>query len=388
LGRAVLLLSLAGFAGSASLRATDPLLRLIAEEFQVTTGAASGTVTAFALAYGVCQIIYGPLGDRYGRYRTIAVAALVSAFGTGACAIAPSLNALLLARLLSGAVVGAFIPLSLAWIGDTFAYERRQAVFAQFLIGQMLGIGLGTAIAGWLAENFGWRSVFVALSVVLLIVAALLALELRRNAVTGRIAASSIAQSVRRMPTLFASSRVRLLLAIGFAEGALIFGAFAFVAYSIQQRFDVGPAAAGTLLSAFAAGGLLYAFSAKGAIRRFGEIGLATAGGTACVTGYAILAVAASPLFAALGIATLGAGFYALHTTVQTKVTQGTPEERGSTVALFASFLFLGQGSGVWLAARVVDAWATPPLFAVSAAGLLGLSLVFRALLLRWRNVA
>jgi predicted MFS family arabinose efflux permease len=164
LGRAVFLLSLAAFASAASLRATDPLLPLIAEEYGVTAGAASAAVTAFALSYGLLQVVCGPLGDRYGRYRTIAAAALVSAFGSAACAIAPSLDTLIAARLVSGATIGAFIPLALAWIGDTVAYEKRQPLLARFLVGQMAGVAFGTAAAGWLGEHFGWRSIFLALS--------------------------------------------------------------------------------------------------------------------------------------------------------------------------------------------------------------------------------
>ena len=67
-----------------------------------------------------------------------------------------------------------------------------------------------------------------------------------------------------------------------------------------------------------------------------------------------------------------------LHTTVQIHVTQVAPEERGSAVALFATFLFLGQASGVWLAARVVDAAGMAPVFMAAAAGLAVLAVLFR----------
>jgi len=66
--RAVFLLSLAAFASAASLRATDTLLPQLAAEFSVTTGSAASVVTAFAISYGLLQAVYGPLGDRYGRY--------------------------------------------------------------------------------------------------------------------------------------------------------------------------------------------------------------------------------------------------------------------------------------------------------------------------------
>jgi YNFM family putative membrane transporter len=377
LGRAVFLLSLAAFASAASLRATDPLLPLIAGEYGVTTGAASAAVTAFALSYGLLQVVCGPLGDRYGRYRTIAAAAFVSAFGSAACAIAPSLDTLIAARFVSGATIGAFIPLALAWIGDTVAYERRQPLLARFLVGQMAGVAFGTAAAGWLGEHFGWRAIFFALAGLLLPIALLLFVELRNPLVRG-VGRGSIRESFRRMPGMLAHRRLRILFATGFTEGLFIFGALAFVAVHFQSRFALGPGVAGTLVAMYAAGGVLYALLARRAVRRLGERGLATLGGVALVVGYTGLALSSSVVIGTLCIAAVGAGFYMLHTTVQIHVTQVAPEERGSAVALFATFLFLGQASGVWLAARVVDAAGMAPVFVAAAAGLAVLAVLFR----------
>jgi predicted MFS family arabinose efflux permease len=380
LGRAVFLLSLAAFASAASLRATDPLLPLLAADYGVTTGAASAAVTAFALSYGLLQVVCGPLGDRYGRYRTIAAAAFVSAFGSAACAIAPSLDTLIAARFVSGATIGALIPLALAWIGDTVAYQQRQPLLARFLVGQMAGMAFGTAAAGWLGEHFGWRAIFLALAALLLFIAALLFLELRANPLALRAGAGrgSIRASFKRMPRMLANARLRILLATGFTEGLLIFGAFAFVAAYFQSRFALGPGVAGTLVAAYAAGGVLYALLARRAVRRLGEPGLVALGGAALVLGYAGLAFVPSAALATLCIGVVGAGFYMLHTTVQTHVTQVAPEERGSAVALFATCLFMGQAAGVSLAARVVDAAGVTPVFAFAAAGLAVLSFGFR----------
>jgi len=371
------LLSLAAFASAASLRATDPLLPLIADEYGVTTGAASAAVTAFALSYGLLQVVCGPLGDRYGRYRTIAAAALVSAFGSAACAIAPSLDALIAARLVSGATIGAFIPLALAWIGDTVAYERRQLLLARFLVGQMAGVAFGTAAAGWLGEHFGWRAIFLALAALLLLIALLLFTELRNPLVRGA-GRGSIRESFKRMPGLLAHPRLRVLLATGFTEGLFIFGALAFVAVYLQRRFGLGPGLAGTLVTAYAGGGLVYALLARRAVRSLGERGLVTLGGVALVAGYAGLALSSSVTMSTFCIAAVGAGFYMLHTTVQIHVTAVAPEERGSAVALFATFLFLGQASGVWLAAKVLDVAGLAPVFLAAAAGLALLAVLFR----------
>ncbi|MEX0637601.1 MAG: MFS transporter, partial [Burkholderiales bacterium] len=70
-GRAVLLLSLAAFASAAALRAADPLLPLIAGEFGTTPGGAAAVITGFAVAYGLLQLVNGPLADRIGKYRMV-----------------------------------------------------------------------------------------------------------------------------------------------------------------------------------------------------------------------------------------------------------------------------------------------------------------------------
>lgn len=375
--RAVFLLSLAAFASAASLRATDPLLPQIAHEYGVTTGAASGAVTAFALSYGLLQVLVGPLGDRFGRYRTIAAAAFVSAFGSAACALAPSLDALVAARFLTGATVGAFIPLALAWIGDTVAYEKRQPLLARFLVGQMAGLAFGNAAAGWLGEHFGWRTIFHTLAALLLAIALLLFLELRTQPPAGA-GRGAMRKSFQRMPRLLANARLRRLFGTAYAEGLLISGPFAFIAVALQSGFAIGPGLSGTLVAAWAAGGLVYALLARRAVRRLGELGMVTAGGAALALGYAGLGLSGSLILSTLSIAAVGAGFYMFHTTVQIHITQVAPEERGSAVALFATFLFLGQASGVWLAGRVVDAAGATPVFLCAALGLAALAAAFR----------
>ncbi|HZM36752.1 MAG TPA: MFS transporter [Burkholderiales bacterium] len=377
--RDVLLLSLAAFASAASLRATDPLLPLIAAEYATTTGAASAAITGFVLSYGLLQVVYGPLGDRFGRVRTIAAASLVSAFGSAACALAPNLEALVAARLASGATIGALIPLALAWIGDSFPYEGRQAVLARFLIGQMLGLAFGTALAGWMGELLGWRSIFLAFAVLFVLIAAALVTELARNPVAARRAAARpFIAGMMRMPRLLAEPPVRRLLATVFAEGLLVSGAFAFVAVHLQQRHGVGPGLAGTLVAAYAGGGLLYAAVARRAVAALGERGLVGAGGAALALGFGGLAVSPWTASSTLCIAVVGVGFYMMHTTLQTHATQVAPEERGSAVALFAGALFLGGASGVWLAAQAIDAIGLAPVFAAAAIGLATLSFAVR----------
>ncbi len=135
-------------------------------------------------------------------------------------------------------------------------------------------------------------------------------------------------------------------------------------------------------MAVYAVGGLFYAAVAPRALRRLGESGLATLGGAGLALGYAALASSPWLGIAAAGLLFIGAGFYMFHTTVQAKVTLVAPESRGSAAALFATFLFMGQASGVWLASHVVDSTGVAPVFAGSALGLVALAAAFRRRLL------
>lgn len=389
--RAVFLLSLAAFASAASLRATDTLLPQLAAEFSVTTGSAASVVTAFAVSYGLLQAVYGPLGDRYGKYLVVCVTTLASALGTFACAAAPTLHALVLARFAAGATVGALIPLSMAWIGDVVAYEQRQARIARFALGQIVGTAFGQSVAGLLAENFGWRAIFVVLGVLYLAVGALLLLELRSNPITRRSASDAtvtIYAGLARMANLLKLGWVRVVVGTVFAEGVMMFGSIAFIPAHLQHRFALGPAAAGAMASAYAAGGVLYALSARRFVAGLGETGLAATGGLMLAAGYVWLAFAPAASACLPGIVAIGVGLYMLHNTLQVNATQMAPAARGSAVSLFALCLFTGQSVGVWLAGRVVDAYGTRPVFLAVALGLPLLGFSFRWQLNRRRHTA
>lgn len=389
-GRAVLLLSLAAFASAAALRAADPLLPLIAGEFGTTPGAAAAVITGFALSYGLFQLVNGPLADRIGKYRMVFLITAISAAGNLACALAPSLALLVAARFLTGATVGAIVPLAMAWIGDAVAYEQRQLVLARFLVGHMLGVAFAASAAGFLGERFGWQAMFYLLAVLYAVTALLLYLELRANPQTRAqaIDRTPLAAAFRRMAGLTRLPWVRVILATVFIEGALFYGALAFVALYMHQRFGLSLWASGSVAASFAAGGLLFAMAAGRLLPRFGESGLVLGGGGLMAVGFLALAAAPAPAWAVPCVVALGAGIYMMHNTLQVHATQMAPATRGAALAIFACSLFTGQSVGVWLGAQVVDAAGAQPMFVAAAIGLSLLALDFRRRLAKLRRSA
>src|SRR5512146_1135555 len=99
---AIACLSLAAFGSGASLRINDALLPRLAVEFGVSLGVAAQVISVFAVAYGAAQLLFGPLGDRFGKYRVVGWGCAACAASAALCALAPDFTVLRLARVLAG----------------------------------------------------------------------------------------------------------------------------------------------------------------------------------------------------------------------------------------------------------------------------------------------
>ena len=114
-------------------------------------------------------------------------------------------------------------------------------------------------------------------------------------------------------------------------------------------------------------------------MRRLGESGLAAAGGLVLIACLGLIAVARVPAWAAVACLFAGTGFYMLHNTLQVNATQMAPAERGSSLALFAACLFIGQSTGVAVAGYWAERVGTQPVILAGGAAVLVLALAFAA---------
>jgi len=376
---AITLLALASFAAQAMVRVTDSLLPQIATDLNVSVGATSIVVTAYLLAHGSVQLVIGPIGDRFGKYLCVSIAAAGSTAMVVACGLAPSLPLLVAARLACGLATGWIIPFALAFVGDVIPYERRQQVIGRFLSGQILGQLFGQAAGGVLGDYFGWRNVFFILAALLAAATLGLFYELWRNPITH---ANATPQHRGRgfiadYSAVLRSPWARAVIAIAFIEAAAMFGAFTYVGADLHLRFGVGFTLVGLFVGAFAIGGLIYSLSVRALVNRFGQTGLAAGGGALLALAYLTLAFEPHYWMAPAAILTIGLGFYMLHNTLQTNATQMTPQARGTAVAIFSASLYLGQTAGVAAGGVIFDRFTAVPVFLIAAAVLLALALWF-----------
>ena len=371
IGSAITLLALAGFFSGAALRICDGLLPRLAADFGTTPGAAGRVVLTFAVAYGVAQLAFGPLGDRYGKARLVCIALFGCAAGSLACAYAPGFDALVWLRVLWGIAAAGVIPLSMAWIGDAVPYEQRQATLARMLMGTLSGMMAGQLAGGLFADTqAGWRGAFLTLCAGYVLVGTLLLVRLRHIPGAAPDPTAQRQNFIAQFGSVLRVPWSRVVLGSALAEGVLLLGPLAYLPAYLHQQYGLTLSAASAMIALYALGGLAYAAVARHIVRRFGERRMVLAGGW--VMGLGFLAFWLSPVaWPAAPIALLvGFGTYLYHNTLQTNATQMAPAVRGSAVALFAFCLFFGQAIGVSWAGWVFDRYGAAPLLLVPALGL------------------
>jgi MFS transporter, DHA1 family, multidrug resistance protein len=157
---------------SVSIMSTDmytPSLPDLADWFETTPTHVKLTISLNMIAFGIAQLIHGPLSDRFGRKPVLIVSLLAVAILSLSCAAAQSIEQLIVARILLGLAAAAEAVVGLAIIKDL--YTEKEQVKALALLGMVIAITPAVApiIGGLVHVQFGWQANFVIISLMALL---------------------------------------------------------------------------------------------------------------------------------------------------------------------------------------------------------------------------
>ncbi len=121
----------------------------------------SWVVVAYLMATTIAAAVYGRLGDAMGRKRLLFVALVVFIGASVACALAPTMLLLIVARIVQGAGGGGLMTLSQALVGEIVP-PRERGRYQGYMAGTfMASSSIGPVAGGWLTQHYGWEAVFL-----------------------------------------------------------------------------------------------------------------------------------------------------------------------------------------------------------------------------------
>ncbi len=151
--------------GPLALNIFMPSMPGLQSEFGVTYGVAQLTLTLYLVGMAACQLIYGPMSDRFGRRPLLLGGMTVFVAASLLAAAAPSIEVLILARLLQALGGAAGIVLARAMVRDVFDRETSASVISYITMAFVVAPMIAPVLGGIIDEHAGWRTDFWLLTV-------------------------------------------------------------------------------------------------------------------------------------------------------------------------------------------------------------------------------
>src|SRR5438876_6006973 len=224
---------------------------LIQKEFHLSDTLVGLLGSAFLLVYAFAAIPFGYWADRGVRRTVVAAGVAIWSLATLFTGFARNFAQLFLSRAVLGIGEASYYPAGTSLLSDYFPKEQRGRVMSVWGAGSTIGIALGFAGGGYIAETLGWRAAFFFAAVPGLLLA-ILAFQMReplRGAVekTGPALAKTADASLKKfidllkIPTLRATIIAQTLLFFVLASNAF------WLPTVLQRRFDMSSGRAGLL---------------------------------------------------------------------------------------------------------------------------------------------
>lgn len=142
-----------------------PALPALTEGFGAPMSQAQLTLSALLLAFGISQLIWGPLSDRFGRRPILLWGLAAYTLASIGSTLAPTMALLIVWRIVQGAAMGAVVMCARAIVRDLYQPLEGARIMSKGLSGLGVLACISAPLGGLLSELYGWRVALMALAV-------------------------------------------------------------------------------------------------------------------------------------------------------------------------------------------------------------------------------
>jgi MFS transporter, DHA1 family, multidrug resistance protein len=235
----VVVLGMLSMFGPISLDLYLPALPSLATDLSASTSAAQLTITACLLGLATGQLVAGPLSDQFGRRRPLIVGLVIYLLASAACALAPTVELLVVLRLVQGLAGAAGIVIARAVARDLYSGRRLVIIFSRLILVNGLAPILAPVIGGQLVLVTTWRGIFLVLAAFGVVLLAAGVFGVPESLPPERRRAGGVRDTLRSFRTLLGDRLfVAVVLAAGLA-GASMFAYIAGATFVLQRLFGL-----------------------------------------------------------------------------------------------------------------------------------------------------
>src|SRR6516225_646849 len=265
-----------------------PSIPAIASAFETSIARVQLTFVGYLLAFAASMLVLGPLSDRYGRRRTIICGLTLSAISSVACAVSPTIDFLIAARVVQGIGACAGLVVGRAITREVWGRKAAAQVIAGRAIAATLMQAFAPVLGGFLQGWFGWRCNFLVIAA-MACAAMVLVARYVPNGGTGTALPSTGGGMLANYRTLIGTPRFLsyAFTAAGSHAGFHIFAAGAPAVLIVG--FGIPPADYGFYASLPPMGFLVGSLLSNRLTRRLGVDGLITVGCTVLIPAASIM---------------------------------------------------------------------------------------------------
>lgn len=339
--RVILALALSGLAELASLFFIQPLLPVLAVEYDVPVSQVSIILSAETALLAIGLLFTGTLSDHYGRKKLIVVSLILGGMLTLLCPLVQSWAMLVALRAIIGLALSGIAAAATAYISEEVAPVVAGVVTGYFVFGNSMGGMSGRIIASQLIEHISINTIFYGFAVSLIVVAVLVNFLLPASKNFKPTQNLNVLRVVKGAAGHFKNKKLALAFVISF----IIFGVFTslynYLAFFLKgEPFHISPANAGLLSFSFA----LSFFTAPQAGRlsaKYGSMKVLRALFVIMALGM-LLTLTSNVVTFIIGAVIFTGCFFGCHSIGLSWVSKNAAQARGQAVALYLFFYYMG----------------------------------------------